>query len=56
MKNRTMIATAAAVFAASTFVAASASAGVQCPGANACKGQGFTETGSTIECTVIKSK
>jgi len=63
------------VFAATTFIAASASAKVQCPGANACKGQsacksatnackgqnackgkGFTETTTTVECTVIKSK
>ena len=25
-------------------------------GQNACKGKGFVETGSTFECTVIKSK
>jgi hypothetical protein len=74
MTKRTMFATAAAVFAVSTFATA-ASAGVQCPGANACKGQsacksaanackgqnackgkGFLETGSTVECTVIKSR
>ncbi|CAN5736178.1 hypothetical protein BH11PSE3_BH11PSE3_24860 [soil metagenome] len=38
MNKRTMIATAAAVFAVSTFATA-ASAGVPCTGANACKGQ-----------------
>ena len=27
-----------------------------CKGQNACKGKGFIETGSTVECTVIKSK
>ena len=27
-----------------------------CKGQNACKGKGFVETGSTIECTVLKSK
>ena len=38
MTKRTMIATAAAVFAVSTFATA-ASAGVVCSGGNACKGQ-----------------
>ena len=38
MTKRTIFATAAAVFAVSTFATA-ASAGVPCPGANACKGQ-----------------
>ena len=74
MNTKTIVATAAAVFAVSTFASA-ASAGVVCAGANACKGQsacksaanackgqnsckgkGFVETGSTIECTVIKSR
>jgi hypothetical protein len=74
MTKRTMIATAAAVFAVSTFATA-ASAQVACAGANACKGQsacksaanackgqnackgkGFTMTGSSFECTVVKSK
>ncbi len=27
-----------------------------CKGMNACKGQGFVNTGSSFECTVIKSK
>ena len=27
-----------------------------CKGQNACKGQGFVMTGSSIECTAIKSK
>jgi hypothetical protein len=27
-----------------------------CKGQNACKGQGFVTTGSTFECTVLKSK
>ncbi len=39
MNKKAIVATAAAVFAAGTFVATSASAKVQCPGANACKGQ-----------------
>lgn len=40
MNKRTLITTAAAIFAASTFVATSASAqGVKCTGSNACKGQ-----------------
>lgn len=74
MNTKTIVATAAAVFAVSTFATA-ASAGVVCAGANACKGQsackgasnackgqnsckgkGFIETGSTVECTVIKSR
>jgi hypothetical protein len=74
MTKRTMLATAAAVFAVSTFATA-ASAQVKCSGANACKGQsacksaanackgqnackgkGFIETGSTLECTAIKSR
>ena len=75
MTKRTMFATAAAVFAVSTFATA-ASAQVVCSGANACKGQqgscksaanackgqnackgkSFVTTGSTIECTAIKSR
>ena len=74
MTKRTMFATAAAVFAVSTFTSA-ATAQVVCAGANACKGQsacksannackgqnackgkGFVNTGSSIECTAIKSK
>ena len=74
MTKRTLAATAATIFAVSTF-AASAQAQVPCTGANACKGQsacktassackgqnackgqGFVMTGSSIECTAIKSK
>jgi hypothetical protein len=74
MTKRTLAATAAAIFAVSTFAAA-AHADVACPGANACKGQsacktaasackgqnackgqGVVMTGSSVECTVIKSK
>jgi len=40
MTKRTLITTAAAIFAASTFVAtAHADGGVKCHGINACKGQ-----------------
>ncbi len=40
MTKRTLIATAAAIFAAGTFAtAAHADGGVKCSGANACKGQ-----------------
>jgi hypothetical protein len=39
MNNRTLIATAAAIFAASTFATTAFAAGVKCTGANACKGQ-----------------
>jgi hypothetical protein len=74
MTKRTMFATAAAVFAVSTFATA-ASAAVTCAGGNACKGQsackgannackgqnackgkGFIQTGTSFECTAIKSK
>ena len=74
MTKRTMLATAAAVFAVSTFATAASAqvpcAGVNackgqsacksgasaCKGQNACKGQGFVMTGSSVECTAIKSK
>ena len=55
MTKRTLAATAATIFAVSTFAAA-AQAQVACSGANACKGKGFVMTGSSIECTAIKSK
>ena len=68
MTKRTLAATAATVFAVSTFAAA-AHAQVACSGANACKGQsacksassackgqGFVMTGTSFECTVIKTK
>ena len=32
------------------------SASNACKGQNACKGKGFVETGSSFECSVIKSK
>jgi len=46
MTKRTMFATAAAVFAVSTFAAA-ARADVECPGANACKGKSACKTASS---------
>jgi hypothetical protein len=39
MNKRTFIATAAAIFAATTFVTAAQAADVKCGGTNACKGQ-----------------
>ena len=52
LNKRTMIATAASIFAATTFASTAAfAAGVKCGGTNACKGQGFTESGTTLECT-----
>jgi hypothetical protein len=39
MTKRTFIATAASVFAATTFVAVAQAAPLQCGGTNACKGQ-----------------
>ena len=61
MTKRTVFATAAAVFAVGAFTPAAfaqvACAGANaCTGQNACKGQGFVNTGSSFECTVIKSK
>jgi hypothetical protein len=74
MTKRTLAATAAAVFAVSTFAAAAhaqvvcaganackgqsacKSGASSCKGQNACKGQGFVMTGSSVECTAIKSK
>ena len=55
MTKRTMFATAAAVFAVGTFATA-ATAQVPCTGVNACKGKSFVNAGSTIECTVLKTK
>ena len=61
MNAKTLVATAATAFAVATFATA-ASAQVPCTGVNACKGQnackgkGFVNAGSTIECTVLKSK
>ncbi|WP_421996756.1 hypothetical protein [Reyranella sp.] len=39
MNKRTMITTAAAIFAATSFASTSFAAGVKCSGSNACKGQ-----------------
>ena len=39
MTKRTIIATAAAIFAAGTFATAAHADGVKCSGVNACKGQ-----------------
>ena len=52
MTKRTLITTAAAIFAAGTFAtAAYADGGVKCHGTNACKGQGFTETKDAVSCS-----
>ena len=40
MTKRTLIATAAAIFAAGTFATAAHADGIKCGGTNACKGQG----------------
>jgi hypothetical protein len=47
MTKQTMIATAISIFAASTFVAGTASAQVKCAGTNACKGQSACKGGSS---------
>jgi hypothetical protein len=47
MNKRTMIATAASVFAATTFISTAAFAdGVKCGGTNACKGQSACKSAS----------
>ena len=75
MTKRTLVATAAALFAAGTLATAAHAQGTKCSGANACKGtsacksansackgqnackgKGFVNAGSSIECTVLKTK
>ena len=55
MKSKTIVATAAALFAASTIAAAHAQqkspGSIKCAGVNACKGQGWSQAGNTLECT-----
>jgi hypothetical protein len=46
MNKRTLITTAAAIFAAGTFVTAAHAEGVKCGGTNACKGQSACKSGS----------
>ena len=47
MTKRTVFATAAAIFAASTLATAAHAAGVKCSGVNACKGQSACKMGSS---------
>jgi hypothetical protein len=47
MNNRTLIATAAAIFAAGTFTTTAFAGGVHCTGANACKGQSACKSASS---------
>jgi hypothetical protein len=49
MTKRTIIATAAAIFAAGTFATAAHADGVKCGGVNACKGQSSCK-GATNSC------
>jgi hypothetical protein len=49
MTKRTLITTAAALFAAGTFVTAAHAEGVKCHGTNACKGQSACKS-STNAC------
>ncbi|HEV3490259.1 MAG TPA: hypothetical protein VG224_06590 [Reyranella sp.] len=46
MNKRTLITTAAAIFAAGTFATAAHAESVKCAGANACKGQSACKGGS----------
>ena len=56
MTKRTLIATAASIFAASTFATAAHAEGIKCGGVNACKGQGWSESGTSLECTAKGGK
>lgn len=47
MNKRTLITTAAAIFAASTFATAAYADGVKCGGVNSCKGQSACKTASS---------
>jgi hypothetical protein len=47
MTKRTLVATAAAIFAASTFATAAYADGVKCGGTNACKGQSACKSGAS---------
>jgi len=47
MNKRTLITTAAAIFAAGTFVTAAHAEGMKCGGTNACKGQSACKMGSS---------
>ena len=47
MNKRTLITTAAAIFAAGTFVTAAHAEGMKCGGTNACKGQSACKSGSS---------
>jgi hypothetical protein len=50
MNKRTLIVTAASIFAVGTFATAAFADGVKCGGTNACKGQGWTDSSSTLDC------
>ena len=57
MTKQGFFVTAASIFAATTFVASTASAaGVHCGATNACKGQGFTEAKDAADCTAKGGK
>ena len=56
MNKRTFLATAAALFAAGSFVIPAHAEAVHCGGTNACKGKGFTEQQSSADCTAKGGK
>ena len=57
MNKRTIVTTAAAIFAATSFASTAAFAdSVKCGATNACKGQGFTEAASAADCTAKGGK
>ena len=57
MNKRTLIATAVSIFAAGTLAtAAHAQSGVKCGATNACKGQGWSESSTSLECTAKGGK
>jgi len=56
MMTKTIVASAAALFAASSFAAVHAQGTIKCAGTNACKGQGWTPVKNNLECTVKSGK
>ena len=56
MTKRTIIATAASIFAAGGLITAAHAEGVKCSGTNACKGQGWSEATTAADCTAKGGK
>lgn len=56
MTKRTLVATAAALFAAGTLASAAHAQATKCGGVNACKGKGWTEAANPGECSAKGGK